>query len=321
MTNMTNLWRIGSLILLTFTLLFSLGLEANAQKRDYKATEKIEYKSSGYPEIWEEATFVRSSPDGSQAIIRQKPNEFSKDGFQRAASWSEIRSPLAKITTRVDDDTTTGDLPAVDTNAIGLISQNEVLTFLRNRMGDKPFQNPRRDEIKTSLAEMIKRRGLDFRFSLTDPDFYKTLAKYGAITSDVSFPLRDNYGEPTVRSWRLGAWNLGKIGAAVDYKRNGRVYRQGEIGVNNVGTLTISADGTYVWRSVTAQSTAGNWREATKTEMRSKGGDGIVLVMAKSGYDWIVSKNRTTELKGDWLDISELATRQINEYGSRNGKK
>ena len=58
-----------------------------------------------------------------------------------------------------------------------------------------------------------------------------------------------------------------------------------------------------------------------KEEMKSKGGDGIVLLKAKSGYDWIVTKDRTTTLKGEWLNISELGTRQINEYGSRGGKR
>jgi hypothetical protein len=114
---------------------------------------------------------------------------------------------------------------------------------------------------------------------------------------------------------------VGKIGAAVDYTKNNRVYRQGEIGVGNVGTLTLNANGTYIWKSATAQSTSGKWRKATREEMKSKGGDGIVLLKAKSGYDWIVTKDRTTTLKGEWLNISELGTRQINEYGSRNGKK
>ncbi len=119
----------------------------------------------------------------------------------------------------------------------------------------------------------------------------------------------------------MGAWNLGKTGAAVDYTRNNRVYRQGEIGVANVGTLSLNANGTYVWKSATAQSTSGQWRKATKEEMKSQGGDGIVLLKAKSGYDWIVTKNRATTLKGEWIFISELGTRQINEYGSRGGSK
>jgi len=119
----------------------------------------------------------------------------------------------------------------------------------------------------------------------------------------------------------MGAWNLGKIGAAVDYVKNNRVYRQGEIGVANVGTLTLNANGTYIWKAGVKDSTSGKWRKATSKEMTSEGGDGIVLLKAKSGYDWLVTKDRRTKLKGEWINISELGTRQINEYGSRNSKK
>jgi len=200
------------------------------------------------------------------------------------------------------------------------MTQAEVLSFLQTKFGDKPFQNPRREELKKELAEMIKARGLNFRYSTSLTDFNNKLGKYG-MTSEVIFPLRDNFGEPTKQSWLMGAWKLGKIGAAVDYVRNNRVYRQGEIGVANVGALTLNANGSYVWKSVTGQSTNGKWREATKEEMKSQGGDGIVLLKAKSGYDWIVTKDRRTTLTGEWISISELGTRQINEYGSRGGKK
>lgn len=322
-----NVPRIGSLVFLTIGLIFILDLQAVAQKKDYKPGEKIEWKSSGYPETWEEATFVKATPDGSQPIIREKPNQFNKDGFQRGTSWADIR-PLRAIPTKAPDVTNQNqdskDNTVTETTkdfGTGLMTQGEVLSFLQTRMGDKPFQNPRREEIKKELAEMIKARGLDFRYSETTPDYFSRLAKYNGITSEVSFPLRDNYGAPTKQAWLMGAWKLGKIGAAVDYTKNGRVYRQGEIGVGNVGTLSLNANGTYVWNSVTATSTNGKWREATKAEMKSQGGDGIVLIKAKSGYDWIVTKNRTTTLAGDWLSISELATRQINEFGSRSGKK
>ena len=70
---------------------------------------------------------------------------------------------------------------------------------------------------------------------------------------------------------------MGKIGATVNYVKGGRVYTQGEIGVGNVGTLTLSANGAYNWKSVTAQSTVGKWRKATNAEMKSQGVDGIVL--------------------------------------------
>ncbi len=320
----TNWQHAGTIVLMTIALLFIADTQASAQKKDYKPGEKIEWKSSGYPEKWDEAIFVRATPDGSQPIIREMPNEFNKDGFQRGTSWADIR-PLGtkKAATGEKENVDLVEVPvSIRTDfGTGLMSLSEVLSFLQTNLGDKPFQNPRREEIKKELAEMVKARGLDFRYSEISQEYSGKLAKYGANTSEVSFPLRDNYGEPTKQVWLMGAWNLGKIGAAVDYVKNGGVYRQGEIGVGNVGTLTLNANGTYNWKSVTAQSTSGKWRKATNAEMKSQGGDGIVLLKAKSGYDWIVSKNRATTLKGEWIYISELGTRQINEYGSRGGKK
>lgn len=198
----------------------------------------------------------------------------------------------------------------------GLMSQSDVLGFLRANLGDKQWENPRRDEIKKELVEMIKQRGLDFR-SASLVDFSAQLSKVGT-SSDISFALQDNYGKPTQQSWLMGAWNLGKIGGAVEYVKNNRAYRQGESGVANVGTLSMNANGTYAWTSVTAQSTTGKWRKASHAEMKSEGGDGIVLPGAKSGYDWIVTKNRRTTNPGDWISIAELGTRQIKEFGSRN---
>lgn len=312
---------------MTFALLFAFGVQANAQKKDYKPGEKIEYRAETYPkEIWEVGVFVSGTPDGRQPIIREKPNEFNKEGFQRGSQWAEIRPLSAKTASKTPVDETGPDdnknAPTTTTDfGTGLMSKEDVLSFLQTKLGDNPFRNPRLDAIKKELAEMIKQRGLDFRYSETSQDFFGKLAKYGAITSEVSFPLRDNYGEPTEQRWLLGTWKLGKIGASVDYVRNNRVYRQGEIGVANVGTLTLNANGTYSWKAGAKDSTSGKWREATGAEMKSKGGDGIVLFKAKSGYDWIVTKDRTTTLKGEWLNISELGTRQINEYGSRAGKK
>lgn len=324
-----NFPRIGSLLLLVTGFFAIFNIQAIAQKENYKPGDRIEYLAETYPkEVWEVGTFVHASQDGTQPIIREKPNQFNKDGFQRATQWARIRPLGAKKTPAGNDqktDKTENGGNTVDTPTDfgrGLMSQADVLSFLQTKIGDKPFENPRREEFKKLLAEMIKARGLDFRYSETGADFQRQLAKYNAITSDVSFPLRDNYGEPTKQGWLMGSWNLGKIGAAVDYVRDNRVYRQGEIGVGNVGALTLNANGTFVWKSVTAAtSTNGKWRKATKEEMRSKGGDGIVLLKAKTGYDWIVTKNRSTTVKGEWLDISELGTRQINEFGSRSGKK
>jgi hypothetical protein len=120
----------------------------------------------------------------------------------------------------------------------------------------------------------------------------------------------------------MGAWSLSKIGATVDYVRNNRVYRQNEIGVKGLGTLTIAANGSYIWKSTTPAATfRGKWRKATATEMKYQGGDGIVLLKAKSGWDWIVMQDRTATIKGDWISISELNTRQVREFGLRGGAK
>jgi len=253
------------------------------------------------------------------------PNEFHKDGFEQATSWDKIR-PLGAKKTTVNNEEKTGEPKDTENTTettkdfgIGLMMQAEVLSFLQTKLGDKPFQNPRLDEIKKELGEMIKARGLDFRFD-SSTDFYRQLSKYGA-TSEMIFPLQANYGEPTKQSWLMGAWNLGKIGAAVDYVKNNCVYRQGEIGVANVGTLSLNANGTYIWKAGAKDSTSGKWRKATKEEMRSQGGDGIVLLKAKSGEDWIVAHDRNTTLKGDWINIAQLNPRSIKEYGSRGGKK
>jgi len=242
-----------------------------------------------------------------------------------ATQWAKIRPLSAKSTkvtvkeTEADDNVTTRETPT--DFGTGLMTQEQILSFLKAKIGDKAFTHPRREEIRKELAEMIKARGLDFRFTSSDAVFFNKLAKYGAITSDVSFPLMYNYGEPTKEKELIGAWNLGKIGAAVDYVRNNRVYRQGEIGVANVGTLTLNANGTYIWKAGAKDSTSGEWRKATSKEMTSEGGDGIVLLKAKGEYNWLVTKDRRTKLKGEWINISELNTRQINEYGPRGGKE
>jgi hypothetical protein len=43
----------------------------------------------------------------------------------------------------------------------------------------------------------------------------------------------------------------------------------------------------------------------------------IVLLKAKSGWDWIVFQNRSTSLKGNHILMSENSTRQVTERGER----
>lgn len=310
--------RIGLWVLIAGAILALSSSQALAQKTDYQPGEKIEYKISDYPEVWEEATFLRTSQDGSQPIIRQKPNEFTRDGFQRAATWAAIR-PVAQPAdaptppprprpTPVPAEPPVDPIPADEPAAandmgVGLMSRADVLAALQTIS-------------KKDVAEMIKSRGLDFRFTSADAGFYSKLSKYGA-TSDITFPLADNFGAPTRQAWLMGSWQLGKIGRTVDEEKEDYTLRHGEIGVANVGALRLNANGTFAWSSTTAQSTNGQWRVATHEEMKSEGGDGIVLLSAKNGDDWLVTKDRKTGLPGSWIAISELSTRQVNEYGSR----
>lgn len=310
----------------------------------YRPGEVIEFKSWGYPEKWEEVTFIGTTSDGSQPIIRQMPNQFSKEGNQRAARWEDIRPlgsrpagapavaegtgsawPQAPASGSAKTAAIGG--PSAATQAAvgagravasgGLMSRAEILGYLKSRLGDQPFQNPRRDAIKLELAELIKARGLDFVYDATPSPFYDELSRLGANTSEVGFPLRENYGSPTRQSWLMGTWKLGKVAPAVHVQKGEWIYRKGEIGVAGLGSLNLDSKGTYVWKSVTAESTQGRWRPATPAEMKAQGGDGVVLLKAKSGYDWLVTQDRTTTLKGDWIRVSELGTRQINEYGQR----
>lgn len=346
--------RFGALAFFLVSLL-ALAPGALAQGRDYQPGQKIEYRSSGYPEVWEEATFVRATPDGNQPIILQKPTQYQPAGFQRAVGWAEIRAIAAQPVPEpapqpapmpvpapvpivvapppappVDDGDRNRvgapvppapprgriDPPAPFVPGAGLMSQADVLAYLRANIGPDPWQDPRRNQVKLDLAELIKARGLDFRYADSDREFQAQISRYGA-TSEITFPLRDNYGPPTKQPWLMGTWALGKIGAAVDVVRDDGLWRQGEIGVGNTGSLRLAADGTFAWTAVGAPSTAGRWRAASAAEMRSQGGDGIVLLDAKTGYDWIVTQDRDNKLAGAWIDIVELGSRQIDEYGSR----
>jgi hypothetical protein len=213
----TNLQRIGSLVLLTIALLFIADIQAFAQKKDYKSGEKIEYLAETYPkEVWEVGTFVEATPSGSQPIIRHKPNEFNPEGSQQATSWAKIRPLSAKTADSATVNNTEADnktASAATTDfGTGLMTQEQIVSFLRTKIGDKPYSNPRLKELYEELAEMIKTRGVNFRYPGTEPDFEKTLAKYGAnsYSNQVYFPLRDNYGAPTKESWLMGAWQWTK---------------------------------------------------------------------------------------------------------------
>lgn len=316
-----------------------------AQADKYKPGDKIEYRESVYSETWEPGVYLYATPDGKQPVIRKKPNEFYKEGAQTAFDWERIRPLGTKPATKATAEAPVKTVPAqpsapTETKPVtpapepktmpapppigaggGLLTQEDVLNFLQTRLGDQPFAHPQRDQIKKELAEMIKKRGVNFRYQNLS-DFSNQLGKYGAH-SDVIFPLQANYGPPTKEPWLIGKWSLSKIGATVDYKGgDGYIYRQTEIGVKEVGSIIITADGKYTWNIDVPRGVAqGTWRKSTPAEMPYQGGDAIVLLKAKGGVDWIVHQDRVTELKGDWVNIAQLDSRQIREGGFRETAK
>lgn len=330
-------------LLILALLTFGAVCQIWAQADKYKPGDKIEYLESPIKNLWEEGVFMYATPDGKQPVIRKKPNEFYKDGAQTAFDWDRIRplNPNAKpmptpapAATAKPAQTLPPTVPAptpasatakpepptpVETiNLKGpLLSQEDVLNFLKTRLGNEPFSHPQRQEIKKELAELIKSRGVNFRYQNLS-EFSNQLGKYGA-SSEVIFPLQANYGPPTKQAWLMGKWSLSKVGATVDYKGNdGYIYRQTEIGVKDVGFIQISADGKYTWNIDVPKGIAqGTWRPAKKDEMPYQGGDAIVLLKAKGGVDWIVHQDRVTELKGDWVNVTQLDARQIREGGFR----
>lgn len=300
------------------------------QDAPFKPGDKIEYKATNWPEKWEAGTIIKMLPGGTQVLIREKPNEFFKDGFERAYNLAEVRrigavapnNPPPNPVPRNDPPIKRDNVAIADKNQGNqpggpLMTKEEILNFLNARLGNNPFQHPEREKIRKELGEMIKRRGVNFRYE-TISDFGNQLAKYGA-TSEITFPIQDNYGPPTKQNWLFGTWSLDIIGATVDVVRNNRVIRQGEMGAKG-GVLTINADKTYVWKAYAndppANHIRGSWRVATAEEMKYQGGDGIVLRAAKSGWDWIVMQDRAA-LSGEWIQVLEITSRQMREFGKR----
>ena len=291
----------------------AFGAIASAQNKNFRAGEKIECKTSYSKDEWAPCTFVQKSYDGSQPVVKDA------QGFQSALpNWGWVRTaaappPAERPTSNNDRDQDTGGA-AGD----GLMSQADIIAFLKTHLSSNPFADPRRYEVKTQLANEIKRRGLSFHFDSLSP-FFKDASKYTGMDSDLTYPLHDNYGPPTKQSWLMGSWKLDIVGATTTYEQNDKIYRKEASAAANVGRLTINADGSYLWTANAPVATfRGKWRKATAAEMMSQGGDGIVLLKAKSGWDWIVTQLRgSTVLKGDVIYVSYINGRGVREIGRR----
>ena len=207
--------------------------------------------------------------------------------------------------------------PAAPASVVaGAMSQEEILTFLKQRIGDDPWRHPDKPKVVAELAALIRQRGVNFRYD-TLSDFASKLTNGGGNESTIPFAIKANFGAPARQDWLMGRWDLIKIGGRTRFTKDGDLYERLETGAN-AGNVVLKANGTYEWNSASGKFT-GKWRAATAEEMavNYQGGAGVVLLKAKSGEDWIVSKSTNSEFKGDSIDIKGLDARQTIEHGGR----
>jgi hypothetical protein len=287
--------------------------------------EAVEYKAVSWPETWEKGVCLREIPGGTQVVIREKPSQFFPEGFERAYSLPDVRpagqaapaAPAVGIAPMPAPRAGPAAAPVAAGGGEGLMSQQDVLGFLRQRIGDgDPFaDNPKREAALAALREEVLRRGVDFHNHAIG-DFSNELGEFGAI-SNVRFALNDNFGPPAKQAELMGKWELMKVGGTTTVSRGGDLYQRQEY-AGLAGSLTLNAGGSYVWNSPSGVL-RGTWRAATVEEMTKsdKGGEGVVLLAAKSGADWLVHKRTEEGPEGTGIMIRDLATRNLRERGVR----
>ena len=311
--------RFGFQITLLITVGVVLSVIVSAQPGQYKPGDKIEYKEMGtYPEKWETGTYVRSTPDGSQPIIREKPSQFFPEGSERAASWETIR-PLAQkpkdpVKPKDDPQPNPKDVPPSDNGqgCAAVLTENDIAAYLEKNLGDDPFKDSRKKEqVEKDLAKMIRDCGVSFRYNGVGSPFYKRIEKFRLLTISTN-PLSRNFQKPVNQAWYLGTW------------RTGNQSTYGWVIGTMSGTMTINANGTYTWKvggsDPPSKVIKGNWRAATDAEMAVswQGGGGIVLLNSYGGFDRLVREDDESTEPGKWIDICDLATRGANYFGVRN---
>ncbi|MGQ0762304.1 MAG: hypothetical protein ACT4OT_09875 [Acidobacteriota bacterium] len=264
-------------------------------------------------------TCLKTLVGGTQVLIAEKPNEFYPEGFQRAYALADVRpvqkavEPAPKKDDPVKLNREDFKEPAIDraddkpaNRPAGLtMSQDDVLSFLRQRLGNgDPFMNPRRERVLQQLREEILKRGVNFHHHAIG-NFANQLGKFGAL-SNVTSALNENFGPPAKRNELFGRWLFTKVGAGWNPR------------FGNNGPLTINANGTYVWETGTGV-VRGTWRNAIPEEMSGvdKGGEGIVLLKAKGGWDWIAARRDEEGPAGKGIKLHNLPDHNLRERGTR----
>jgi len=279
-----------------------------------KPGDKVEYKAQNWPEKWEVGTLIKELPGGKQVLVAEKPNQFYPEGFQRAYALNEIRpirqaeeKPAKADAARPGENETplrdaTKDGGPGDVKAGTLMTREEILQYLKDRIGSNPWTHPQKPQVVSDLVALIRRRGVSFRDQIGS-EFENTLRNSGGNETTIPYAIKFNYGAPTTLDWYVGTWNTSQTSVNSWWLLGAKT-----------GFMTINANGTYVWKLYVndppAKYVAGAWRKATAEEMAVSyyGGDGIVLLKAKGNTDWMVMKERAATMKGDWIQITYLET-------------
>ncbi|MCL4820553.1 MAG: hypothetical protein KJ067_15525 [Vicinamibacteria bacterium] len=198
------------------------------------------------------------------------------------------------------------------------LSQAEILTFLKGRIGSDPWAHPDKPAVVRELAALIRARGVDFRWD-TLSAFANELRNSGGNETTIPFHIRANFGSPVAQEWFYGAWDLSKYARSLSQQGDRWVERD-TVALN--GTLQIGADGSYAWDSASG-AIRGRWRPAVASEMewRQAGGAGIVLLRGKSGADWLVKEWDPEPLAVESISITLLESEATQEFGGRRGSR
>jgi len=184
------------------------------------------------------------------------------------------------------------------------LTAEDVLGYLKERIGSDPLFHPKKVQVLEDLKALIRKRGVGFNYR-ERPDFEKAMNVQGDNDQSIREEMYHNVGAPVKLDWVMGAWDLFYATTSRDRLDDRWVSEEHRKGTN--GVLTIKPDKTYVWANPAggAGDIAGTWREATSEEMRGvhKGGAGIVLNRALGGGQWLIKEHDLVPSASDKISL------------------
>ncbi|MBI3209968.1 MAG: hypothetical protein HYZ37_13865 [Candidatus Solibacter usitatus] len=208
--------------------------------------------------------------------------------------------------------------PALPQASGPLMTKEEILGFLKARIGSDPWRHPNKPQTIAELAGIIGARGVNFRLSSMDA-YMTDLINAGANESTIKFYIDANYGPPAQYAYYFSTWEMFVTGAPTYKVVGNRAYRVNETGGLS-GTLRIDPNGTYQWKPGPKDSeTSGRWRQATVQELKIgyQGGAGIVLPNSYTGQDWIVTKRDLVGQHEEMITVAVVNSRGQRHLGTR----